>query len=344
MTIEHGTGNLLASDAEALVNTVNTVGVMGKGIALQFKNAYPDAFKAYAAACKRGEVETGKMFVFETGQLGPSARYIINFPTKRHWKGKSKLEYIESGLEDLVRVLREYEIKSVAVPPLGCGNGGLEWAVVEPLIRAALNQLPDVTVYLHAPDGAPANEDMLIGTKAPGMTGPRAAILAVMRRYLLPDYPLTAIETQKLAYFIQASGYPMKLNYIKGQYGPYAENLNHALQALEGHYVRGYGDRSTEMALRVLPEAEPRVEAYLQEDEAAASAVRNVADLVRGFETTYGLELLATVHWASEDLKTSDTDAIVEYVQSWTPRKGEIFTPRHVGKALQRLKEASLVA
>jgi len=344
MTIEAGTGNLLASNAEALVNTVNTVGVMGKGIALQFKNAYPNAFKAYAAACKRGEVVTGKMFVFETEQLGPSARFIINFPTKKHWKGKSKLEYIEAGLVDLVRVIREYRITSIAVPPLGCGNGGLQWSVVEPLIREALGQVPDLTVYLHAPDGAPANEEMVIGTRVPSMTGPRAAILAVMRHYLMPEYRLTAIEVQKLAYFVQAVGYPMKLNYVKGTYGPYAENLNHALQALEGHFVRGYGDRSSDMALRVLADSYGTVEEYLLSDGDAAEAVHRVTDLVRGFETPYGLELLATTHWASKDLHSTDPDAVLSYVQAWTPRKGEIFTARHITKALQRLESASLAS
>lgn len=342
--IEPGNGNLLASEAEALVNTVNTVGVMGKGIALQFKNAYPDNFKAYAAACKRGEVVPGKMFVVETGQLGPSARYIINFPTKKHWKGRSRLEYIEEGLEDLVRVLAERDIQSVAIPPLGCGNGGLDWAVVEPRIRAALEMLPDVRAVLFAPGGAPANDEMPIGTKAPRLTGPRAAILAVMGQYLLPEYRLTAIEAQKLAYFIQSVGYPMKLNYVKHNYGPYADNLNHALQALEGHYVRGYGDRSTAMALHLLPGAAELADDYLTSDPTAQKAVDDVVNLVRGYETPYGLELLATVHWASLDLGTTTEGAIAEYVRAWTPRKGEIFTSEHIAKALHRLRDANLIA
>jgi O-acetyl-ADP-ribose deacetylase (regulator of RNase III) len=342
--IEPGTGNLLASGAEALVNTVNTVGVMGKGIALQFKNAYPDNYKTYAAACKRGEVVPGKMFVVATGVLGSSARFIINFPTKRHWKGKSRLEDIDSGLQDLVRVLREYKIQSVAIPPLGCGNGGLDWAVVEPRIRAALEQVPGVKVLLHAPDGAPANDEMLVATKAPRLTGPRAAMIAVMGQYLLPDYRLRAIEVQKLAYFLQVVGFPMKLHYVKHQFGPYADNLNHALQALEGHYLRGYGDRTSEMALHLLPEAARVAEEYLVSDPAAAEAVRHVAELVHGYETPYGLELLATTHWAVQDLDTTDEEAVVRYVQAWTPRKGEIFTPQHISKALQRLRSAGLVA
>ncbi len=331
--IEPGSGNLLASDAEALVNTVNTVGVMGKGIALQFRNAYPENFKAYAAACKRHEVVPGRMFVHETGVLGGSARFIINFPTKRHWKGKSRLEDIESGLQDLIRVLIEYKIESVAIPPLGCGNGGLDWRVVEPKIRAALAAVPDVRVLLHAPDGAPVNDEMLIATKAPALTGPRAAMIAVLGQYLVPDYRLTAIEAQKLAYFLQASGFGMKLNYVKHQYGPYADNLNHALQALEGHYLRGYGDRSSQMALHLLPGAAERAADHLRTDAAAAAAVGSVAEVVRGYETPYGLELLATTHWAVRDLGTSDVDAVARYVQEWTPRKGEIFTKAHVVKS-----------
>lgn len=340
--IERGTGNLLEADVEALVNTVNTVGVMGKGIALQFKNAFPSNFKAYAAACKRKEVVPGRMLVHDTGVMGPR-RYIINFPTKRHWRGKSRLEDIEAGLVDLVRVLREFEIKSVAVPPLGCGNGGLEWGVVEPLIHDALAVLPDVRVLLYAPDGAPANDEMPIGTSRPGLTGPKAAMLAVMHRYLMPEYRLTALEAQKLAYFLQVAGLPMRLQYVKAQYGPYADNLNHALQALEGHYVRGYGDRSTAMALYLLPGAASEAEEYLAGDQRAASAVQAVEQVVRGFETPYGLELLATVHWATVDLGTEDEAAVIKYVQDWNERKGDIFTPRHIAKALEHLRRTRLV-
>jgi O-acetyl-ADP-ribose deacetylase (regulator of RNase III) len=342
--IEAGTGNLLASDAEALVNTVNTVGVMGKGIALQFKNAYPSNFKAYAAVCKRNEVVPGKMLVHDTGVMGSAARYIINFPTKRHWKGKSRIEDIEAGLVDLVCVLREYDIQSVAVPPLGCGNGGLDWGVVEPMIRSALEQVSNVRVILHAPNGAPANEDMLIATPAPRLTGPRAAMIAVMDKYLLPDYKLSALEAQKLAYFLQVAGLPMKLEFTKQKFGPYAENLNHALIAMEGHFMRGFGDRSSKVALHLLPGAAVEAEAYLAGDASVTEVVRNVSELVRGYETPYGLELLATVHWATEQIGSDEDDQVCKYVEAWTPRKGEIFTPEHVAKALNRLRASGLVA
>jgi O-acetyl-ADP-ribose deacetylase (regulator of RNase III) len=141
--IEEAKGNLLEADAEALVNTVNTVGHMGKGIALQFKQAYPENFLAYARAVKRGEVRAGRMFVVPTGFV-TNPRYIINFPTKRHWRGRSRIEDIEAGLEALVGEIRRLGIRSIAVPPLGCGNGGLDWRDVEPRIKRALAELPDV--------------------------------------------------------------------------------------------------------------------------------------------------------------------------------------------------------
>lgn len=146
-------GNLLESDAQALVNAVNCVGVMGKGIALQFKQAFPENFKAYEKACKQKSVVPGKMFVFSTGNSG-NPRFVINFPTKRHWRDKSRLEDVQSGLVDLVNVIKESNIESIALPPLGCGLGGLEWGVVKSLIEEALADLSDVKVLLFSPEGS----------------------------------------------------------------------------------------------------------------------------------------------------------------------------------------------
>jgi O-acetyl-ADP-ribose deacetylase (regulator of RNase III) len=340
--IREGSGNLLEADAEALVNTVNTVGVAGKGIALQFRQAFPNNFKAYSAAAKRGEVRPGRMFVFDTNQMG-FPRYIINFPTKRHWRGKSRLDDIRTGLDDLVRVLREYEIKSVAIPPLGCGNGGLDWGDVEPLIREAMQELEDVHILLYAPAGAPANDEMPVKTRRPQLTPQRAAIIALFKRYLIPDYRLTALEVQKLAYFLQILGQPMSRGFVKATYGPYAEDLNHALQSIEGHYTRGYGDRSTAVALRLMQGAAEEAETYLEHEPDTQHRVELAADLVHGFETPYGLELLSTVHWAARDLGSRDLDAVSNYVRSWTPRKGGLFTSEHVARALERLAVFDLV-
>lgn len=148
--IRYATGDLLDANAEALVNAVNTVGVMGKGIALQFNEAFPENFLAYEEACRRGAVEIGRMFVTETGRLdGP--RWIVNFPTKRDWRHPSKMEYVNLGLADLVRVIRERGIKSIALPALGCGLGGLDWIEVKQAIEAALSDLPEVDARIYHP-------------------------------------------------------------------------------------------------------------------------------------------------------------------------------------------------
>jgi O-acetyl-ADP-ribose deacetylase (regulator of RNase III) len=148
--IEYKTGDILAEDAEALVNTVNCVGFMGRGIALQFKKAWPENFQAYAAACRRNEIQPGRMFVFETGRV-TNPRLIVNFPTKRHWRGRSRMEDIESGLRSLVEEVRSRGIRSIAVPPLGAGLGGLEWAEVRPRIEEAMRDLPNVRVIVFEP-------------------------------------------------------------------------------------------------------------------------------------------------------------------------------------------------
>ena len=154
--LEHKIGDILAEDAEALVNTVNCVGVMGRGIALQFKNVFPENFREYTQACKRNEVQPGRMFVVEINQL-TSLRYIINFPTKRHWRGKSRMEDIESGLLDLQCVIREKDIHSIAIPPLGSGLGGLGWEQVRPRIEGALRDLNDVRIVIFEPSGNPTS-------------------------------------------------------------------------------------------------------------------------------------------------------------------------------------------
>ncbi|QKW12491.1 macro domain-containing protein [Verrucosispora sp. NA02020] len=159
-------GDLLNADVDALVNAVNTVGVMGKGIALQFKRAYPANYAAYRAACAKNEVHLGRMFVHDAARPGPR-RYVINFPTKGHWRAASKLSDVHAGLADLGRVVRERQITSIAVPALGCGHGGLAWAEVHPVIERAFAELPDVRVVLFVPDGERETPDGERETTAP---------------------------------------------------------------------------------------------------------------------------------------------------------------------------------
>ncbi len=149
--IEYKNGDLLMADAEALVNAVNCVGVMGKGIALQFKQAYPENFNRYKNACKANQVQIGKMFITDNGLQRP--RHLINFPTKQHWRNQSRLDDIRLGLKALVAEISRLKIQSVAIPALGCGNGGLSWNDVLPLIIEAFSELHHVRVLIYAPKG-----------------------------------------------------------------------------------------------------------------------------------------------------------------------------------------------
>lgn len=338
--IEIVAGNILEAETEAVVNTVNCVGVMGKGIALQFKQAYPDNFKAYKRACDADEVKPGRMFVFETGALvGP--RYIINFPTKRHWKGGSKIEDIEAGLRALTDEVQKRAIRSIAVPPLGCGNGGLDWRVIRPMIESAFSELPDVSVRLYAPQGAPEAEKMPVRTAPAQMTRARALLVKIIDLYSIPEYRLSMLEVQKLAYFLQEAGEPLRLAYVADRFGPYAENLNFVLQKIEGHFIRGYGDRSRDARIRLTPQAVEKADRFLTGDAEAGDRLERVGRLIEGFETPYGMELLSTVHWvAQKDISPAqDEDSAVAKIHAWSQRKRDLFKPDHIRVAWQRLRD-----
>jgi O-acetyl-ADP-ribose deacetylase (regulator of RNase III) len=339
--IEQGQGNLLTADAEALVNTVNCVGFMGKGIALQFKQAYPDNFDAYEQAVRAELVRPGSMFVFETGRcINP--KYIINFPTKRHWRGKSRLEDIRSGLVALVDEIKKREIKSIAVPPLGCGNGGLDWNVVRPLILAALEPLSEVHVLLFSPGSAPAPKSMPVHTEAANMTIARALFVKAMEQYTQLAYRLTLLEIQKIAYFLQEAGEPLKLRYEAGLFGPYAPNLNKVLERIEGHFIRGYGDsQKPDTEIELLEGAVQKADAFLEGSPESKQRLERVTALISGFETPYGMELLSSVHWVGkhEDPQARSADDAVKKVHAWNDRKRKMFQQGHIARAWQRLSE-----
>lgn len=334
--IEYKTGDILREDAEALVNTVNCVGVMGRGIALQFKKAFPANFKAYAAACKSDEVQPGRMFVFETGHL-TNPRYIVNFPTKRHWRGKSRLSDIEAGLESLAELIQSKQIRSIAVPPLGSGLGGLNWPDVRTRIETALRDLPDVRVIVFEPAGAPDPKNMSHIRAVPEMTAGRAALVELIHRYLggLLDPFVTLLEVHKLMYFMQEAGEPLQLRVKKGHYGPYAENLRHVLNAIEGHLVSGYADGSdaprTKLAL--VPGAVEDASQFLDSQPETRARFAKVADLVEGFESAFGLELLSTVHWIMKHEGVSSVDQVVKRTYDWNASKRQ-FTPRQIDLAV----------
>ncbi len=331
--IRFKTGDILSEDVEALVNTVNCVGVMGRGIALQFKKRFPDNFLAYAEACGRGEVQPGRMFVFETRRL-TNPRYIINFPTKRHWRGNSRLEDIEAGLRDLTRRIRECGIGSVALPPLGSGLGGLDWSTVRRRIEEALSGIEDVHIVVFEPSEAPAAHRVVRNRRPPEMTAGRAALVGLIHRYRkgLLDPFVTLLEVHKLMYFMQVAGEPLKLRYAKGLYGPYAENLRHVLHAVEGHFISGYADGgdAPDKPLELVPGAVEDATEALERFPETRKRFGRVTHLVEGFESPFGLELLSTVHWILDRDNPGGVRAdLIARTHGWNDRKKQ-FSARQI--------------
>jgi O-acetyl-ADP-ribose deacetylase (regulator of RNase III) len=343
--IRYVTGNLFDSKAEAIVNTVNCVGVMGRGIALQFKKQYPDNFKAYELACKRNEVVPGRMFVFEINQL-VNPKYIINFPTKRHWRNMSRIEDIQAGLVDLANVISKKYIASIALPPLGAGLGGLDWDVVRAEIEAGLASLSNVDIEVYEPMGAPSAKQMSRSKAIPDMTPGRAALVNLASRYLggLLDPFITLLELHKLMYFLQECGEPLRLRYVKAPHGPYAENLSHVLNAVEGHLLLGYADGGDEpdKQIRIMPGAEKDANEFLARKADTMERIDRVTNLTKGFETPFGMELLATVHWVA--VREAATMAeIADGVYAWSREKRK-FSHRQINLAVERLVEQGWIS
>ncbi len=338
--ITYKCGDIFDNDAEVLVNTVNCVGVMGRGIALQFKKRFPENFSFYEKACKRNEVFPGQMLVYETGTL-VNPKYIVNFPTKRHWRGVSRLSDIEEGLKALCRFIQERQIKSIALPPLGCGLGGLEWDVVKVKIEHTLSMMDAVRVDVYIPAGAPLAEKMVRNREVPHMTPGRAALVELMRCYLdgLLDPFCTLLEVHKLLYFLQESGEDLKLNYTKYVYGPYAKNLSHVLNKIEGYFISGYadgGDAPTKR-LQLITGAYEEADVFLSWHQGTRTRISRVQALVDGFETPFGLELLATVHWVIKHESERGLSEIIRAVYAWNSYKKK-FTPRQIELAYNHLR------
>jgi len=337
--IELRKGDILQAEAEALVNTVNCVGVMGRGIALQFKKAYPGNFKEYKTACDRKELKPGQMLVHCTNRL-MMPRYIINFPTKRHWRGASRLEDISSGLKALASEVRELNIRSIAIPPLGCGLGGLEWSVVRPMIEEIFNELPNVKVLVFEPIGAPSAEEMVKGKREPNMTKGRAALLCLVDRYLSAamDPFVTLLEIHKLMYFMQEAGEELRLKYEKGTYGPYAKNLRHVLNEIEGHFITGYADAEDdpEKQIELKRGSTEKAVVFLKDHKSTVEQLGRVTNLISGFETPYGMELLATVHWVSAHDDAHEVEEVVRQTYAWNERK-RMFQEKHIRVAWKTL-------
>jgi O-acetyl-ADP-ribose deacetylase (regulator of RNase III) len=345
-------GNLLEAPVEALVNTVNVVGVMGKGIALMMREAFPESARAYQAACKRGEMRVGRVLVTPSGSLvGP--RWIIHFPTKRHWRHPSRLEWIREGLRDLVRAVRAHGIRSLAVPPLGCGSGGLPWSEVRREIESALEELPEVEILLYVPTAAYHAAAKRTGLEA--LTPARALIAELVRRYEVLGLECTNLEVHKLAWFltraVERLGLedPLDLRFDANRYGPYADRLRHLLDGLDGSYLHSekrLGDAGPFDSIRFEDSRRDAVDAYLRSEDARPyrEALEDSARVVDGFESPLGMELLATVDWLLNREGCEGTvSAVRSGLSTWpggaSDRKLRLFDDRLVGLALDRLLE-----
>ncbi|HWU76763.1 MAG TPA: macro domain-containing protein [Rhodanobacter sp.] len=350
--IRYTAGNLLEAEAEALVNTVNTVGIMGKGIALMFRDAFGENFRAYSAACKQGEVRTGQMFVTErSAVLGP--RWIINFPTKQDWRTKTRLLWVVDGLADLRRVIVDNNIRSIALPPLGCGNGGLNWAEVRPKIEEALGNLDGVDIQVYEPTREYQNVAKRHGVEK--LTPARALIAELVRRYWVLGIECSLLEIQKLAWLLQRRVHalglddPLRLKFKAHKYGPYAQDLQHLLNSLDGSYLhceKRLADAGPTDVIWFEEDRRPRMEAYLRSGEAQPyhEALEQTGALIDGFQSPLGMELLATVDWL---LSEGGVDATVPAVRmglaEWPAgkpagqRKLALFDDRMIELALDRL-------
>jgi O-acetyl-ADP-ribose deacetylase (regulator of RNase III) len=343
--IEYRKGDLLKSGADALVNTVNTEGIMGKGIALQIKRNYPSVFKSYQAAAKRGEIQVGKVQVVATNQLG-APRFILNFPTKKSWRHSSQLMYIHEGLPALVAALKEHGIKSVAIPPLGAGNGGLDWALVKPLISNAFASVEGIQVIVYEPSGI----EYVAEVKTTHWTSFQLQLAAALFDYAALGDSLTQIEIQKLAYFLQRAGGNFDLRFIPNRYGPYSDSLRHVVSGLEGKLFTGLRAGKA----RAFDELSFVASSYLvvisqlnEQPEEERRPWQNVQKLIYGWESPYGLELLATLDWILQDNPGLKRDQLLEAVSAWGGtakpdwgrRKAAQMKPEHLKLAFEHLKE-----
>jgi O-acetyl-ADP-ribose deacetylase (regulator of RNase III) len=353
LMIHYTQGNLLESRAEALVNTVNTVGVMGKGIALMFKERFADNFRQYAAACKSGQVEVGKMFVTEPRELdGP--KWIVNFPTKQEWRAPSKIEWIEDGLKDLRRFVVENGVRSIAIPPLGAGNGGLDWVDVKEKIELALAGLDNVDIHVFEPTERYQNVAKRSGVEK--LTPARALIAELVRRYGVLGMECTLLEVQKLAWLLEralarfAEDNPLDLRFEANRYGPYADRLRHLLNGLDGSYLHCGKRISDAGPLDVVWFDDSRkdyLNTYLRGIEARPyrTALEFTTSLIDGFESPFGMELLATIDWLlAKGISEPDLPSVKTGLQKWpgvdegaAKRKAHLFDDRSIGIALERL-------
>lgn len=326
--IHYKTGNLFDSKAEALVNTVNTVGVMGKGIALQFKNIFPNNFRVYSNACKNKEVKVGRLLVTEEETLLTGKKIIINFPTKTNWHLPSEYKYIEAGLLELVKVIKDKNIHSIAIPPLGSGNGGLDWNKVKLLLEKHLADT-DCDIIIYEPNAAIQE---VLKKERVKLTPARAMLLSVLYELVRNGEFVSEFSSEKIAYFLQRFGAKdaFMLEFHPNFYGPYSGKVKHVLYYLNGSYIMGYSskDKKPFEELGLIPNAETEINEFLNKSENKKYKVitDKTKNFLTGFYSPFGLELLSTIDFIIDEKKATTEEAITKELENWSDRKKTLFT------------------
>jgi O-acetyl-ADP-ribose deacetylase (regulator of RNase III) len=342
--MEYITGNLLEAKTDALVNTVNTVGVMGKGIALQFKERFPINYKIYVSECKAGKVKIGKMLVVKELTL-EGEKLIINFPTKTEWYKKSQYSFINEGLEDLVKVIGEYKIKSIAIPPLGSGNGGLKWDKVKVLMNQYLENISDTEILIYEPNAEVKRLLERQNEKSVELRPGRAMLLYAMFEYEKHGEIASVFAANKLAYFLQKGGEPLRLDFVPYKYGPYSQAIDKVLYALNGKYLNGLEQMNARAfePLKLNYQTYPEVEEYIRKNLNAEQHTRlkNLFELISGFESSLALEILSSVDYLLAENPKRGIDELLSQIQLWNDRKRLLINRDQVEAAVARLNQYS---
>lgn len=341
--IHYKIGNILESEAQALINTVNTVGVMGKGIALQFKNIFPNNFRNYAKLCKENNFKIGDLIVFEEENLTIGKKIIVNFPTKTDWRKPAEYEYIERGLIELKKVISENNIKSIAIPPLGAGNGGLNRNRVKEMIEHHLSVL-NCDIYVYEPNFA-VNE--VLKKEKVKLTPARAMLLAVLYDLVKQGEFVTEFAGEKICYFLQRFGAKQifNLEYKPYFYGPYSGKVKHVLYYLNGSYIKGYSskDKKPFEEIELIPDFENEVFEYLKANN-QIEIVEKTKNFLSGFYTSFGLELLSSIDFIAQDKQTIEINEIKQNLEQWSTRKKNMFSnDKFIEKSINKLKQAELI-
>lgn len=343
--IKYVTGNMFDSDAEALVNTVNTVGVMGKGIALQFKKRFPKNYKEYKNLCTKGGLEIGKLLVVEDYNITTDKKIIINFPTKKHWRNSSEYVFIEKGLDDLVRIIEKKELKSLALPPLGSGNGGLHWFKVKELINDKLASIENCDITVYEP-----NSDVkeFLKKERVRLTPARAMLLYMFLELVKEGEFVSEFAGEKLCYFLQKFGaYKyFKLNFDRSFYGPYSGKVRHILYHLNGSYLTGYEDKDGKPfePLNLFVDCSTEVKDYIKKSSELSDIVLKTSNFLTGFYSSFPLELLSTVQYIADTKNITDKDSIKKELENWSHRKRTFISDdRYIDITLRQLEKHQLL-